>query len=91
MQYKVSPVNLVWSSLNGPLIRLWKPNLDSSPKLPIGVSNLNLYHPIWGNDASRLVEREKFISSGPSKYVDFWKVGIMQSSTYKMKMKPYVE
>jgi len=23
--------------------------------------------------------------------VDFWKVGIVQSSTYEMKMKPYVE
>jgi hypothetical protein len=49
------------------------------------------YHPIWGNDASRFMEREKFISVGLSKYVDFWKVGITQSSTYDMKMKPYVE
>jgi hypothetical protein len=49
------------------------------------------YHPIWGNDASRFMEREKFISVGLSKYVDVWKVGITQSSTYDMKMKPYVE
>jgi hypothetical protein len=47
--------------------------------------------PIWGNDASRSVERVKFISSRLSKYMDFWKVGIVQSSTYEMKMKPYVE
>jgi hypothetical protein len=37
------------------------------------------------------VETKKFISFGISKYVDFWKVGIVQSSTYEMKMKSYVE
>jgi hypothetical protein len=49
------------------------------------------YHPILGNDASRSMEREKNISVALSKYVDFWKVGITQNSTYDMKMKPYVE
>jgi hypothetical protein len=44
-----------------------------------------------GHDALRLMERKKIISSGLSKYVDFWKVGIAQSSTYEMKMKSYVE
>jgi hypothetical protein len=91
MQYKVSPTNLMWSPIHGPLIRLWKANLDNSLKLPIGVPSLVLYCPIWGNDASRLVEREKFISFGLSKYMDFSKVGIAQSSTYGMKMKLYVE
>jgi hypothetical protein len=37
------------------------------------------------------MERKKFISFGLSKYMDFWKVGIAQSSTYEMKMKLYVE
>jgi hypothetical protein len=37
------------------------------------------------------VEKKMFISSGISKYVDIWKVGIVQSSTYEMKMKLYVE
>jgi hypothetical protein len=81
----------MWNPINGPPIRLWKANLEGSPKLPIGVLSLVLYYQIWGNDTSRLVEREKFISSGLSKYMDFCKVGIMQSSTYEMKMKPYVE
>jgi hypothetical protein len=36
-----------------------------------GVRSLVPYHPIWGNDVSRLVERQKFISVGLSKYVDF--------------------
>jgi hypothetical protein len=40
---------------------------------------------------SRSLEREKFISVGLSKYMDFWKVGIAQSSTYEIKMKLYVE
>jgi len=37
------------------------------------------------------MERKKFISFGASKYMDFWKVGIVKNSTYEMKMKPYVE
>jgi hypothetical protein len=91
MQYKVSPTDPMWSPIDGPLINLWKVNPNSSPNLPTRVPSLVLYCPIWGNDASRSVEREKFISFGLSKYVDFWKVGIAQSSTYEMKMKPYVE
>jgi hypothetical protein len=91
IQYKVSLIDHVWSPIDGPPIKLWKPNPDGSPKLRTMVPSPILYHPIWGNDALRLVEREKFISSRLSKYVDFWKVGIAQSSTYEMKMKPYVE
>ncbi len=37
------------------------------------------------------MEREKFINSALSKYVDFWKVGIAQNSNYEMKMNLYVE
>jgi len=37
MQYKVSPIDLIWSLVDGPLIRLWKANVDDSPKLPIRV------------------------------------------------------
>jgi hypothetical protein len=81
----------MWSSIDGPPIRLWKTNLGSSQKLLIKVPNPILYHPIWGNDASRSVVSEMFMSFGLSKYMDFWKVGIMQSSTYEMKMKLYVE
>ncbi len=81
----------MWSPIDGPPIRLWKANPDGSPKLPNVVPNPILYRTIWGNDASRLMEREKFISSGLSKYVDFGKVGIAQSSTYEIKMKLCVE
>jgi hypothetical protein len=66
-------------------------NSDGSPKLPTKVPSPILYHPIQGKDASRLMERKKFISSRLSKYVDFWKMGIVQGSTYEIEMKPYVE
>ncbi len=39
----------------------------------------------------RLVEKEKFISAGLSKYVKFWKQGIEQSTTYAMNMSLYVD
>jgi len=91
MQYKVSPTNLVWSSINGSQVKLWKVNPNGSPKLLIRVPILILYCSIWGNDALRLVEREKFINFKLSKHVDFRKVGIVQSSTYEMKVKPYVQ
>jgi len=45
--------------------------LDGSPKLPIGVPSLVPYHPIWGNDALKFMEKEKFINVGLSKYVEF--------------------
>jgi len=67
MQYKVSPIDLVWSSIDGPLIRLWKVNPNGSPKLPTGILSPVLYHPIWGNDALRSMEKENFISFGISK------------------------
>ncbi len=40
MQYKVPPTNDVWSLIDEPLIRLWKINLDGSPKLTIGIQAL---------------------------------------------------
>jgi hypothetical protein len=77
--------------MDGPPIKLWKCNLDGSPKLPIGVPSHVPYHPIWGNDVLRFMEKKKFISVGLSKYVEFWKQGIDQNATYAIKMAPYVE
>ncbi len=71
MQYRVSPIDPNRSPIDGPPIRLWKVNPNGSPKLHDSVPSLVLYCPIWGNDASRLVERKKFISCRLSKYVDF--------------------
>ncbi len=81
----------MWSPIYGHPIKLWKVNPNNSPRLPIRVPSPILYRPIWGNDASKSMERENFISFGLSKYMDFLKLGIVQSSTYEMKMKPHVE
>jgi hypothetical protein len=67
MQYKVSPIDNIWSPTKEPPIQLWKVNVDGFPKLPTRVSSLVPYCPIWGHDAVRLVEREKFINVGLSK------------------------
>jgi len=37
------------------------------------------------------VEKEKFINVGLSKYVESWKYGIDQNTTYAMKMASYIE
>ncbi len=58
MQYKVSPIDSVWSLTNGPMITLWNCNLNGSPKLPIGVPSFVPYNPIWVNDALRSMEKE---------------------------------
>ncbi len=91
MQCKVSPTDSIWSPTKRPPIQLWKVNVDGSPKLPIGVPNRIPYCLIWGHDVVRSWEREKFISAGLSKYVEFWKQGIEQNTTYAMKMNPYVD
>jgi hypothetical protein len=52
-------------------IQFWKVNVDGSPKIPIRVPNHVPYCPILGHDVVRLVEKEKFIGVGLSKYVEF--------------------
>jgi hypothetical protein len=84
MQYKVSPIDHEWNPTNAPPIILWNTNPNGSLKLRMGVPSLVFYHPIWGIDPLRFVERQKFIGAKLSKYVDFWNVGIGQSATYKM-------
>jgi hypothetical protein len=53
--------------VDGLAIQLWKFNYQSCPKLPSGVPNLVPFHPIWGNDASKSIEKKKFINNGISK------------------------
>ncbi len=71
MQYKVSPIDSVWNPTKGLPVQLWKANVDGSPKLPTKVPKLVPYHPIWGHDAMRLMEKEKFISARLFKYMEF--------------------
>jgi hypothetical protein len=91
MQYKVSPIDLVWNLVDALPIKLWKANPNGSPKLRTNIPNPVPDCPTWGIDPSRSIEKQKFISVGLSKYMNFRKVGIAKSATYEMKMKPYVE
>jgi len=61
---------MVWNPIKGLAFQLWKTNSDGSPKLPIKVSSLVPYRPIWGHDVMRLVERKKFIIVELFKYVE---------------------
>jgi hypothetical protein len=56
------------------------------PKLPIGVSNLVPFCPIWGNDELRASEKERFISSGILKYIELWKIGMSKDNLYSKVM-----
>jgi len=47
--------------------------------------------PIWGNDAPKSIKKGKFINSGISKYLEFWKLNIFKDDMYARVMKPYVE
>ncbi len=62
--YTVSPNYLTWSFKNGPTIWLWKFDDQDCLKLLDGVSKPIWFHPIWGNDVSKLIEEEDFINSG---------------------------
>jgi hypothetical protein len=71
MQYKVSPTNVLWNLKNDPTIQLWKEDGTGLPKPLVGVSNLVPLCSIWGNDELRVGEKERFVSSGVSKYIEF--------------------
>ncbi len=70
---------------------MWKFDNQGCPKLPSGIPKPIPFHPIWGNDASKLVEKDKFINSGISKYLKFWKLNILKDEMYARVMKSYVE
>jgi hypothetical protein len=70
---------------------LWKCNDQGHPNLFSGIPKLVPFCPIWGNDASKLVEKEKFINSGILKYLEFWKLNILKDEMYARVMKPYIE
>jgi len=55
---------------------LWKEDGGGQPKLLMGVPSLVPFHPIWGNDESRVGEKESFINTKISKYIEFWNLGM---------------
>ncbi len=71
MQYKISPIDALWSPKDGSTIQLWKEDGTGCPKLSTGVPNLVLICMIWGNDELKASEKERFINNGISKYIEF--------------------
>jgi hypothetical protein len=61
MQYKVYVTNVLWSPKDGSTIRLWKEDVAGQAK----------FHPIWGVHELKACEKERFISSKISKYIEF--------------------
>ncbi len=91
MQYKVFPIDSIWSPKDGLVIWLWKFDDQCHPKLPNGILKHVPFQPIWGNDAPKSINKKKFINSGISKYLEFWKLNILKDEMYARVMKPYVE
>jgi hypothetical protein len=47
--------------------------------------------PIWGNDELKVGEEERFVSSGISKYIEFWKLRMSKDDSYFRVTGPYVK
>jgi hypothetical protein len=62
----------------------------SHPKLPQRLLDLVLFCPLWGNDATNSIDKEKFINGGLFKYVEFWKMGMCKDETYAKKLGSYM-
>jgi hypothetical protein len=87
----VSLIDLMWSPKDGLTTQLWKFDNQGRPKLPSGVSKHVPFCPIWGNDASKSIEKEKIINSDTPKYLKFWKLNIVRDEMYAKAMGPYIE
>jgi hypothetical protein len=55
------------------------------------VPNLVPFRSIWGNDELRASEKEMFISNKISKYIEFWKLGMLKDDSYSKIMGPCVK
>jgi hypothetical protein len=69
---------------------LWLVDNLGDSKLPHGLPNLIPFHPIWGNDTTKSIEKEKLINNGLFKYVEFWKMEMCKDETYARKLGPYL-
>jgi hypothetical protein len=47
--------------------------------------------PIRDTNASRSIEKIKFINNNISKYLEFWKLNIVRNEMYAKAMGPYIE
>jgi hypothetical protein len=71
MQYKVYVTNVLWSPKDGSTIDLWKEDVAGQAKLSMAVPHHVPFHPIWGVHELKACEKERFISSKISKYIEF--------------------
>jgi hypothetical protein len=91
VQYKVSLINVLWSPKDGLTIQLWKEDGTGWPKLSMGVSNPISFRSIWGNYELKACEKEMFINIGISKYIEFWKLGMLKDDLYSRDTSLYVK
>jgi hypothetical protein len=78
----VFPTYSKWSPKDGLVIRLWKSDDQGHHKLPSGIPKHVFFRLIWGINVSKSVEKERFINSGISKYLEFWKLNILKNEMY---------
>lgn len=82
----MSLTNALWSPKNGPPIPLWQVDDLGHPKLPKRLPNLVSFDFISGNDATKLIEKEKL-----STYMEFWGIGMCKDELYVQKLGPYLD
>jgi len=58
----VSSIDSMWSPTDGPTTQLWKFDNQGRPKPPSGVSKHVPFCPIWGDGASKSIEKENQMS-----------------------------
>jgi len=61
----------LWSLKDGMAIQLWKEDGIRQANLLVRVLNPVPFCPIWGINELRVGEKERFISSRISKYIEF--------------------
>ncbi len=49
------------------------------------------FHPIWGIEELKASEKERFISSKISKYIEFWKLEMLKDDLYAKFMGPHMK
>jgi hypothetical protein len=91
MPYKMSLTNALWSPKNGPPIPLWQVDDLGHPKLPKTLPNLVSFDFISGSDATKLIEKEKFINIKHFKYMEFWGIRMCKDEPYVQKLGPYLD
>ncbi len=70
---------------------MWKEDVVGHAKVSMGVLNPIPFCSIWGIDELRVSEKENFINSEISKYIEFWNLGMSKDNSYFRVMGPCVK